>query len=69
MTENQWAAYKTAKSSRPAWETALIVAAVLAVAGLLMALMSGLSVGAWFFAGAVVALLVAGIAALTRRGA
>ena len=57
--------YANAKSTRPGWANALIVAAVILVAGVVMTLMSGISVGGWFFTAAGVAAVVAGILALT----
>lgn len=68
MTENQFAAYQTAKSSRPAWANALIVAAVIFIAGVAIALMSGLPASLWFFVAAGIAALVAGVLALMNVG-
>jgi hypothetical protein len=69
MTEDQFAAYRTAKSTRPAWANALIVAGVIALAAVLAAV-AGMGIAGWLFLAAGVALLVAGVAALagvTRR--
>jgi membrane protein CcdC involved in cytochrome C biogenesis len=57
--------YRTARSTRPAWANALIVAALLVIAGIVMYFVSVLPVAGWFFIAAVVALLVAGVLALT----
>ena len=70
MTEDQYSAYRAAKSTRPSWANALIVAACIFIAAIVYTLMSGLSVSWWMFVGAGIALLVAGIYALvgvTRR--
>lgn len=57
--------YRTAKSPRPAWANALIVAAVLLVAAVVFTLASGFTVVTVLMYAAVgVALLVAGIQAL-----
>ena len=70
MTEDQFAAYRTAKSTRPAWANALIIAGVLLLAGALT-LVIGMSSATWLMlGGAVVAALIAGVLALmgvTRR--
>jgi len=69
MTENQFDAYRTAKSTRPMWANALIVAGVIALAGVVFAVL-GMSTTVWVFAAAAVAAVIAGIAALvgvTRR--
>ena len=63
------AAYRTAKSTRPAWANALIVAAVIAAAGVLAAVV-GMGSAGWIFGAAGIAALVAGVLALvgaTRR--
>ena len=62
--------YRTAKSTRPAWANALIVAGVLLLAAIVLTPMLGLTVAVWFYIATVAALIVAGIAALvgaTRR--
>ena len=69
MNENQMAAYRTAKSTRPAWANALIVAALIALAGVVAAI-AGMGSAGWLFAAAGIAALVAGVLALvgaTRR--
>jgi len=69
MTEDQFAAYRTAKSTRPMWANALIVAGVIALAGVVFAVL-GMGSTIWVFAAAAVTAVVAGIAALvavTRR--
>ena len=64
MTEDQFAAYRTAKSTRPAWANALIVAGVIFLAGVAVAAMSGLAAASWFLIAAAVTALIAGILAL-----
>ena len=62
--------YRTAKSTRPAWANALIVAGALLLAAIVLTPMLGLNVAAWFYLATVVTLIVAGILALigiTRR--
>lgn len=70
MTEDQFAAYRTAKSTRPAWANALIIAGVLLLAGA-VTLVIGMSSATWLMlGGAAVAALIAGVLALmgvTRR--
>ena len=69
MNENQMDAYRTAKSTRPAWANALIVAALIALAGVIAAI-AGMGIAGWLFAAAGIAALVAGVLALvgaTRR--
>ena len=64
MNENQMDAYRTAKSTRPAWANALIIAGLLFAAGLIFSVTSGLGTALWFFGAAVIAAVIAGIAAL-----
>jgi hypothetical protein len=64
MTEDQFAVYRTAKSTRPAWANALIIAGVLFVAGLIFAVTSGLGTALWFFGASLTTAVIAGIAAL-----
>ena len=70
MTEEQFAAYRTAKSTRPAWANALIVAAAIFATAVLMTFIAGTG-AVWFYGATAIALLVAGVLALTglRRGA
>lgn len=56
--------YRDARSTRPAWANALIVAAVIAVAAMFFTVWNGSAMLLWIAAG--VALLVAGVLALTR---
>lgn len=58
--------YRNAKSTRPKWANALIVAACIFLAAIVYTFMSGLSVAWWMYVAAVVALVVAGILALTN---
>jgi antibiotic biosynthesis monooxygenase (ABM) superfamily enzyme len=66
MTENQFSEYRHTTPTRPRWATALIVAAVLVVAGLIFVVTSGLPTALWFFGAALVTALVAGILALVK---
>ena len=63
MTDNRFAAYQTAKTERPLWATALIVAGVIALAGVAFAIL-GMNTAGWFFVAAAIAALVGGISAL-----
>lgn len=59
--------YRTAKSARPAWANALLIAGILVIAAAVM-LTAGMS-GGWFLLGAAaVTALVSGVLALTRLG-
>lgn len=60
--------YKNAKSTRPAWANALIIALVLFVVGVVLTVTSGIGTGAWVFLGTLISLVVAGILALSRTG-
>lgn len=59
--------YRTAKSTRPAWANALIIAAVIFVAALFFTVWSGLGTAIPLYLAAVAALVVAGVLALARR--
>ena len=69
MTEDRFAAYRDTKSTRPAWANALIIAAVLFVAGLVVVFAFGFSSAWGFFAGALIAAVTAGILALVKTKA
>jgi hypothetical protein len=58
--------YRTAKSTRPAWANALIVAAVIFLAAIVVTITSGLSGGVWAFGAVAVTLVIAGVLALTK---
>ena len=61
--------YRNAKSTRPGWANALIVAGVLLLGSLAMLLTMGVGVAFWlFFGGTFVTCVIAGIAALARIG-
>lgn len=59
-------AYRSAKPARAAWANALIVAALILISGFVIHAMSGFGAAVYFYVAAVIALLVAGILALTR---
>lgn len=69
MTENQFSEYRHTTPTRPRWANALIIAAVLAGAGLVFVFTSGLAPALWFFGAAVIAALIAGVLALVKIGA
>ncbi len=59
--------YKAARSTRPAWANALIVAGVLLVATVVAAVSAGAGALTWALLGAtVVVALIGGVLALTR---
>jgi hypothetical protein len=60
--------YANAKSTRPAWANALIIAAVILGAALFVMVTSGPGSAFLLYAAAGIALLVAGVLALTRIG-
>lgn len=64
MTEDQWAAYKTAKSTRPAWANALIVAVLLVIGGFVTLVVGISPLTGMMFGGAGITALVAGVLAL-----
>lgn len=60
--------YKTAKSTRPAWANALIVAGCLFLAAIVFTMTNGIGVSWWLFLATGVTLVVAGIYALVKMG-
>lgn len=68
MTEDQFSAYRTAKSTRPAWANALLIAAILFGAGVIFVFTSGFGIATWFFVGALIAAVTAGVLALVKVG-
>jgi predicted phage tail protein len=60
--------YANAKSTRPAWANALIVAAVIFGAAIFVTVTSGAGSAFLLYAATGVALLIAGVLALTRIG-
>lgn len=61
-----YAKYPTAQSPRPAWVTTLIVALVLAIAGIVLFVLGTVQGAALVGVGMLICLAIAGIQALTR---
>lgn len=62
--ETDWDVYRTAKSTRPAWATTLIIAAVIFVAAVFFTIWSGLGQAGILYLAAIVTAAIAGIQAL-----
>jgi hypothetical protein len=64
-TNDQFAAYRNTTPTRPAWATALIVALLLVICGVVTVVIGTSPLTALMFGSAFITLLVAGVLALT----